>query len=155
MTPTWIAWAAWRRSFAERCTGGYHISLDGNEQYRDLADLERLIEALALARARCGVRRRDPLYRTAARPRLGARRFGVGAGIRQLSQVKPVIIDESDDLPTSFARAIELGYSGTSHKNCKGIFKSLRNRALARGEESRVRRGNVLFSRQKTWRTPP
>ncbi len=43
-----------------------------------------------------------------------------------------LIIDESDggwdDLPT----ALEKGYSGVSHKNCKGVFKGLRNACLVR-----------------------
>lgn len=42
----------------------------------------------------------------------------------------PIIIDESDgdigDLPV----ALRLGYAGTSHKNCKGIFKGVANACL-------------------------
>lgn len=37
----------------------------------------------------------------------------------------PMIIDESDAEFDSLPRALEIGYSGTSHKNCKGIVKSL------------------------------
>jgi L-alanine-DL-glutamate epimerase-like enolase superfamily enzyme len=43
-----------------------------------------------------------------------------------------LIIDESDggweDLPT----ALDKGYSGVSHKNCKGVFKGIRNACLVR-----------------------
>lgn len=42
----------------------------------------------------------------------------------------PIIIDESDGALEDFPRALELGYAGVSHKNCKGVFKGLRNRAL-------------------------
>jgi len=42
---------------------------------------------------------------------------------------KPVIIDESDDSLDAFPRAKELGYKGVSSKTCKGIYKSLINRA--------------------------
>lgn len=52
------------------------------------------------------------------------------AAIREASSLKPLVIDESDASLGSFPRAIKLGYSGTSHKNCKGVFKSLANRAL-------------------------
>ena len=52
------------------------------------------------------------------------------AAIREASLLKPLIIDESDASLGSFPQAIKLGYSGTSHKNCKGVFKSLANRAL-------------------------
>lgn len=42
----------------------------------------------------------------------------------------PVIIDESDAELDSLPRALALGYSGTSHKNCKGVFKGIANRCL-------------------------
>ncbi|MEO2023648.1 MAG: hypothetical protein ABGX05_17635 [Pirellulaceae bacterium] len=53
-----------------------------------------------------------------------------GPAIQAASQLKPLVIDESDATLDAFPRAVSLGYSGTSHKNCKGIFKSLANRAL-------------------------
>ena len=37
----------------------------------------------------------------------------------------PFIIDESDATLDSLPIALKLGYSGTSHKNCKGIIKSI------------------------------
>ncbi|MCH2362987.1 MAG: mandelate racemase, partial [Planctomycetes bacterium] len=51
-------------------------------------------------------------------------------GLRELAALRPIVIDESDDSLDSFRRATELGYSGTSHKNCNGIFKSLHNRRI-------------------------
>jgi len=42
---------------------------------------------------------------------------------------KPVIIDESDDSLDAFPRAKALGYRGVSSKTCKGLYKSLINRA--------------------------
>jgi hypothetical protein len=42
----------------------------------------------------------------------------------------PVIIDESDDHVTSLKTALDCGYAGTSHKNCKGVFKGIANRCL-------------------------
>src|SRR5262249_51208619 len=41
-----------------------------------------------------------------------------------------LIIDESDAHTNSLWLALERGYAGTSHKNCKGIFKSIINRCL-------------------------
>src|SRR5690606_2352290 len=41
-----------------------------------------------------------------------------------------VIIDESDGEPDTLRRALDLGYAGTSHKNCKGVFKSIANACL-------------------------
>lgn len=42
----------------------------------------------------------------------------------------PIIIDESDDHLDSTGRALECGYAGTSHKNCKGVFKGVINACL-------------------------
>lgn len=42
----------------------------------------------------------------------------------------PIIIDESDGEIDSLSRALALGYAGTSHKNCKGVFKSVINAGL-------------------------
>ena len=42
----------------------------------------------------------------------------------------PMIIDESDGELTSAAQALERGYVGTSHKNCKGVFKGVANACL-------------------------
>ena len=50
-----------------------------------------------------------------------------------------MIIDESDGALGDLARALELGYAGTSHKNCKGIMKGIVNACLLakRRRESR------------------
>src|SRR5213075_3172660 len=42
----------------------------------------------------------------------------------------PCIIDESDAELDDCRKGLGLGYAGTSHKNCKGIFKSLANLCL-------------------------
>ena len=42
----------------------------------------------------------------------------------------PIIIDESDGELESLPNALSIGYSGTSHKNCKGIFKGIANACL-------------------------
>ena len=47
-------------------------------------------------------------------------------------RVRPtLIIDESDAELDSLPRALALGYHGTSHKNCKGVFKGVRQRLPA------------------------
>lgn len=50
--------------------------------------------------------------------------------LSEWEQCPPVIIDESDGLLRSAGRALEYGYVGTSHKNCKGIFKGIANACL-------------------------
>jgi hypothetical protein len=42
----------------------------------------------------------------------------------------PVIVDESDDSIDTAGTALEYGYAGTSHKNCKGVFKGIVNACL-------------------------
>jgi hypothetical protein len=45
--------------------------------------------------------------------------------LRAWTDAPPIIVDESDAELTSLPTALSLGYSGTSHKNCKGIVKGL------------------------------
>ena len=42
----------------------------------------------------------------------------------------PIIIDESDGDLDSLETALACGYAGTSHKNCKGVFKGIANACL-------------------------
>ena len=48
-----------------------------------------------------------------------------GETFRDWTDAPPIIIDESDSDFASLPRALELGYAGTSHKNCKGVIKSV------------------------------
>ena len=103
----------------------YTVTLDGNEQYRDVAELESLIAAIEEDDALRSFWRNvllieQPLERSIA----------TDTDISRLSQQKPVIIDESDDSLDAFARAIDNGYRGVSSKNCKGPIKSLLNAGL-------------------------
>ncbi|MBL8325111.1 MAG: mandelate racemase [Rubrivivax sp.] len=103
---------------------GYHSTLDGNEQY-DSVDgvlaLWRRIEAEPrLARLRESVVFiEQPIKRQAA----------LAEDVRALAACKPVIIDESDDSLEAFPRGRAMGYAGVSSKTCKGLYKSLLNRA--------------------------
>jgi len=42
----------------------------------------------------------------------------------------PIILDESDSEIGSLPLALDCGYAGTSHKNCKGIFRGIANACL-------------------------
>jgi hypothetical protein len=57
-----------------------------------------------------------------------------------------VIIDEADGWVGAFKDAVALGYRGVSHKNCKGIYKSLHNLALAAAHNARVGRAELFLS---------
>jgi hypothetical protein len=52
------------------------------------------------------------------------------AALRAWEQRPPIIIDESDDSLDSLPTALNSGYIGTSHKNCKGVFKGIANACL-------------------------
>ena len=106
----------------DRIPEPYHASLDGNEQYEDMAGvaelwskmkgeprLKRLVDSIIFIE--------QPVKRQKA---LERKITGID---------KPVIIDESDDSLDAFPRAVALGYRGVSSKTCKGIYKSLVNRA--------------------------
>ncbi len=103
------------------------ITLDANEAYKDVAPLAAFVRRL-----REGSRElfdriiyiEQPLQRgltleAATEP-----------AIRRLAELKPLVIDEADGTLDAFKRAHAIGYAGTSCKNCKGLFKSLLNRAL-------------------------
>ena len=113
----------------DRVVGDYAFTLDGNEQYRSIDALRELWASLqADARTSAMLRKlifiEQPLHRDVAlEPE-------VGAALRAWPDRPAIIIDESDATLDSLPRALELGYAGTSHKNCKGVFKGLANAAL-------------------------
>ncbi len=111
-------------SVIDRIGPPYYASLDGNEQYEDVDGvaelwakmkatprLARMVESIIFIE--------QPIKRQNAFAR----------SVEKLSAEKPVIIDESDDSLDAFPRAKELGYRGVSSKTCKGLYKSLINRA--------------------------
>ena len=114
----------------ERHSGSdYAFTLDGNEQYTEIDPFRSLWEAVAadpsLHRFMDGLLFvEQPLRRDVALD------DGVGAALRDWTGSPPMIIDESDGTLTSAAEALELGYAGTSHKNCKGIIKGVANACL-------------------------
>jgi hypothetical protein len=107
----------------------YAFSLDGNEQFRALADFRAFWDALG---RRADFRRffthllfvEQPFHRDVAL------RSDAVAGLADWPDRPPLIIDESDAEIESLPQALRLGYAGTSHKNCKGVFKGIVNACL-------------------------
>jgi hypothetical protein len=107
----------------------YAFSLDGNEQFRTLADFRAFWDSLG---RRTELRRffahllfvEQPFHRDVA-----LRDDAVG-GMADWPDRPPLIIDESDGEVESLPQALRLGYAGTSHKNCKGVFKGILNACL-------------------------
>ena len=117
----------------ERESPAYRYTLDGNEQFRDLEGFRELWEALRADESLASFLSPDhllfveqPLHRDVA---LDA---DVGEALRAWEGAPPMIIDESDATLDSAREALALGYSGTSHKNCKGVLKGIANACLLR-----------------------
>jgi hypothetical protein len=131
----------------------FHISLDGNEQYRRPDDFLELIDRIKTTPALQRLYERimfieQPLDRAVALDP------AVRPALMALSREKPVVIDEADGWLTAFREAIGLGYRGTSHKNCKGVYKSLHNMALACLRNERAGRPELFLSAEDLSNVP-
>lgn len=106
------------------------FTLDGNEFYTSPAEFRRFWEEIRIDEQ---LRKfiedgllvvEQPLHRDVA----------LSTEARQLFDAwenrPPIIIDESDGELGSLRQALETGYVGTSHKNCKGVIKGLANACL-------------------------
>ncbi|MFT5125165.1 MAG: hypothetical protein ACI9TH_001846 [Kiritimatiellia bacterium] len=58
----------------------------------------------------------------------------------------PMIIDESDADLHSASDAMNQGYVGTSHKNCKGVFKGIANACLIKRSQHGILSGEDLVN---------
>ena len=111
----------------DRLHGGYHASLDGNEQYEDADGV------LALWRAMEAEKRLDRLRASILFIEQPVKRAkALAASMGALAAARPVIVDESDGPLDSFVTARALGYTGISSKACKGVWRSLINLARCR-----------------------
>ena len=103
------------------------VTLDANEGYENLEAFEGFVRRLE--REQRGLFQHI-LFIEQPLPRGLSLDPKTGPAIRRIARIKPVIIDEADATVGAYRRARALGYAGTSHKNCKGVFKSLLNFAL-------------------------
>ncbi len=129
---------------AAHAPADFAFSLDGNEQFRRLDDFRDYWHGLTRDPALAAFFEHllfveQPFHRDVA-----LQRDAVG-GLADWPDRPPLIIDESDAEVDSLAHALDLGYAGTSHKNCKGVFKSVLNaRLLARRRRTEPGRRFVL-----------
>lgn len=123
----------------------YAFTLDANEQYDSVDALREQWEAM----------QSDPelapflehlLYVEQPLPRDEAFSEATRAGFEEWDDRPPIIIDESDDQLDSLGRALETGYAGTSHKNCKGVFKGIVNQCLVEHRRRTDPDGEYLMS---------
>ncbi|MBC7369795.1 MAG: hypothetical protein H7343_23770 [Undibacterium sp.] len=112
---------------AHECAGAdWAFSLDGNESFKEVGVFADYARGLMAARELKAFWPRllfieQPWHRDVA----------LSAAIGDLAKAwpgrPPIIIDESDAELGSLPAALALGYAGTSHKNCKGVFKGVAN----------------------------
>lgn len=118
------------------CPDGFHSTLDGNEQFYELASFCDFHKALRSDATLAPLFRsilliEQPLHRSKAL----AEDVRSGPGM---------IIDESDGSLKDLPLALDLGYRGTSHKNCKGIVKGIANAALLKKRTICIPGGPIL-----------
>ena len=107
------------------------ITLDGNEQCPSLDAVADLLDATAADALGARLLRKlahveQPL------PRAITFDEAANRGIERVRAYAPLALDEADALPSSFPRALALGWRGCSIKNCKGVFRGLANAAHAK-----------------------
>lgn len=123
----------------------YRATLDGNEQFADARGILELWLALAsdpaLARLRAAILFvEQPIARAAA----------LAEDVSALADHIPVEIDESDDSLDAFPRALALGYAGVSSKSCKGLYRSLLNRARCARLDAETGGGHFMSAEDLT-----
>lgn len=108
---------------------GYAYTLDGNEQFSTVSQFRSFWELLQGKAELKGFSDKllfveQPLKRDLALTARTKAEFKAWEG-------RPVIIiDESDSQIDSLETALDCGYAGTSHKNCKGVIKGIANACL-------------------------
>ena len=113
----------------EQHTAEYAFTLDGNENFHAVAPFRALWEGFladrVIARFLQGlIFVEQPFHRAAALTETTT------AELRAWSERPPIIIDESDAECAALPTALAGGYAGTSHKNCKGVIRSLASACL-------------------------
>jgi hypothetical protein len=105
------------------------LTLDGNESFTSVEAFRALWASLAVLPAWTAVREglwcvEQPFHRDVALS------DETTSALRAWEGRPPHIIDESDAECDSLRRALAGGYVGTSHKNCKGVFRGVANACL-------------------------
>ncbi len=109
----------------------YAFSIDGNEGFHDVASFAAFWQKLT-SHPQLSTFLENLLFVEQPFHRSLALSDSIGEMTSSWPDRPPIIIDESDAELSSLPRALQLGYAGTSHKNCKGVFKGLANACLLR-----------------------
>jgi len=96
----------------------YDVTLDGNEQFHEMAEVSDFVRRIAADAALA-----DFWRRTAWIEQPVERGRALEVDVPPLG--KPVIVDESDGTDEAVDRSLARGYAGISAKICKGVFRTL------------------------------
>ncbi len=129
--------------------GDYRATLDGNEQFHDMAEFALFIRDSKGDPALRGLWERTLLIEQPV-GRAYSLVDAVAEPLREISAFKPVIIDESDGDDDAVDRALALGYQGISAKNCKGVFRTLHSFRAVKAAEARGGLTPILSSEDLT-----
>lgn len=113
----------------DRHLDSYLVTLDANEQYESIHTFRDRWETLASDPA-LDTFLGNVAYVEQPLPRDRSFESETARVLSTWTDRPPLVIDESDDALGSLATALDCGYAGTSHKNCKGVFKGIANRCL-------------------------
>ena len=127
----------------DRLCVDYKVTLDGNEQYRDMHTFIELVDRIEADQPHFYqniLYIEQPLERSVALDPVSE------PGIRAMGAIRPMLIDESDEALHTYRRALALGYQGVSSKACKGLVKAVANLALAKKRDGCFLSGEDLMN---------
>ncbi len=113
------------------------FTLDGNEFFTDVAEFQNYWRSLSEMPQIADFMRQGLLLVEQPLHRDVALSDSVARALSAWTTRPTLIIDESDGELHSFARALQCGYQGTSHKNCKGVFKGIAHACKVAQENQR------------------
>jgi hypothetical protein len=113
---------------SQRAPADWRCSLDANEQYGDLDQLEALLCDLAGSPAGADLLART-LHLEQPLPRRDTFDAATAPAVRRIAQRVPLLVDEADVDAGAFPAAHALGYAGVSVKNCKGVLRAVTQHA--------------------------
>ena len=121
----------------------FSFTLDGNEYFQDVEVFTHYCKELSSADFYRRHRDRllffeQPFHRSVA--------LEVDLVENRLPDSIPIIIDESDATLDTLRIALERGYAGTSHKNCKGVFKSIAHACFLNMVSLKEKRAYIMSS---------
>ena len=130
----------------------YYVTFDGNEDFQEMQAFQEFIRQIH-SEPRLSRFWERILFIEQPLARNLALEDSVSDSLHAIKELKPVIIDESDGTDDALDQALQLGYSGTSVKYCKGVLKTLNN-YFKRAQWEKDGRGEIILSAEDLTHVP-